>query len=831
MESAWSKIYVLKTDTISTNTIVFAGNVATEYGGAIYVINTPQSCTSMNALPYITNECFLQTIEQHDLLPSYMITDSIDTFIQKTMSSVNCTNFSGNIAKKGSAVYGGLITSCIVHQSMNAAHTHVHTESDYSPTAVAMVNGVSYISNISNINLANVSSDPIQVCVCTNGWPDCNYQSCLINIMRGKSFNITVAAVDQANHPVPATVYSSFTSTENSLTKHSFSVDQETGSCTTLTFSGIGSAKSNDTLILHVEGPCKGTELSKQRIEINYFSCSTCPIGFEPLTASVRCECTCDSTLEPYVTRCNQSTGTLMRESNFWLTYINDSNSSGYLFYQYCPMDYCHPPITELNLTSINGSDAQCSLDRTGLLCGSCKPGFSLSLGSSRCLKCQDNWPVMFVTITLAGILAGILLCITILILNLTVAVGTINGVIFYANILAASYSTFLPKSQPNVASIFISLLNLELGFDACYLKGMDAYTKTWLQFAFPLYVFILVLVIIKVSHHSLRFSKLIGRKNPVATLSTLILLSYSKILHTTMSALSFATLHYPDGSIRRVWRLDASVEYLNGKHVALFVTSMIVLLIGIVYTTLIFSWQWILRAQTWRALKWTGSAKVNLFMETYHAPYNSKHRYWTGFLLLVRSVLYLVAVTNTSGNPRIILASTAFAVGCILVWKASIGLRIYKSWIIDILETLFCFNVFMLATLTWLILDTDREQAPLIYISVLITFGLFLLVVGYHIIFQVSKQVCRKCKKLPEIQNTALVLHVDGSTNIMALATNRGGDEGTYRFHDVIELIEADDVKDSTAAAGKIGYQMTRKASLHKQEAQSVSNPPKQHQ
>lgn len=431
----------------------------------------------------------------------------------------------------------------------------------------------------------------------------------------------------------------------------------------------------------------------------------------------------------------------------------------------------------------------------------------------------------MFVTITLTGILAGIVLCVIILILNLTVAVGTINGVIFYANILAASYSTFLPKAQPNVASLFISLLNLELGFDACYLNGMDAYTKTWLQFAFPLYVFILVLIIIKISQHSLRFSKLIGRKNPVATLSTLILLSYSKILHTTISALSFATLHYPDGSIRRVWRLDASVEYLNGKHIALFATSMIVLLIGIIYTTLLFSWQWILRAQTLRALKWTGNAKVNLFIETYHAPYNGKHRYWTGFLLLVRSVLYLVAATNTSGNPRIILASTAFAVGCVLVWKASIGLRIYKNWIIDTVETLLYFNIFMLATFSWLILDTDREQAPLIYISVLITFGVFLLVVGYHI-FEVSKRVCRKCKKLPEIQNTALALHVDGSTNIMALAINRGGDEGMYRFHDVIELIEAGDATDSTAAAGRTGYQMTRKA---KQGAQSVSKNPKQ--
>ena len=248
---------------------------------------------------------------------------------------------------------------------------------------------------------------------------------------------------------------------------------------------------------------------------------------------------------------------------------------------------------------------------------------------------------------------------------------------------------------------------------------------------------------------------------------------------------------------------------------------SMIILLTGIVYTTLLFFWQWILRAQTWRALKWIGSAKVNLSMETYHAPYISKHRYWTGFLLIVRSVLYLVAVTNTSGNPRIILAFTAFGMGCILVWKASIGLRIYKSWIIDTMESILYFNILMLSTFSWLILDTDREQDPLIYISVLITFGAFLLVVSYHT-FRVSKQVCGKCKKLREIQNTVLVLHNDGATNIViAPATNIGDDDGTYRFQDIIQLIEADNGKYSTTAAGQIGYQMMRKASLPNQEAQ----------
>ena len=45
-----------------------------------------------------------------------------------------------------------------------------------------------------------------------------------------------------------------------------------------------------------------------------------------------------------------------------------------------------------------------------------------------------------------------------ILMLNLTVAVGTLNGVIFYANIVAANGAIFLP-SAPNFATISIACM------------------------------------------------------------------------------------------------------------------------------------------------------------------------------------------------------------------------------------------------------------------------------------------------------------------------------------------------------------------------------------
>ena len=73
----------------------------------------------------------------------------------------------------------------------------------------------------------------------------------------------------------------------------------------------------------------------------------------------------------------------------------------------------------------------------------------------------------------------------------------------------------------------------------------MDAYSKTWQQFVFPVYIWLLVGLIILVSHFSHRFANLLGN-NPVSVLATLILLSCTKILRTLIAVFYITYLEYP---------------------------------------------------------------------------------------------------------------------------------------------------------------------------------------------------------------------------------------------------------------------------------------------
>ena len=154
---------------------------------------------------------------------------------------------------------------------------------------------------------------------------------------------------------------------------------------------------------------------------------------------------------------------------------------------------------------------------------------------------------------------------------------------------------------------MFISWLNLEFGIDMCFFPGMDTYVRTWLQLAFPAYIILLVVLVIIISSYSIRFSKLIGKKDPVATLATLILLSYARILEICFESLSVGILPYPDGTKEHLWLPDATVKYdLSGKHIPLYLAAVLILMVGLIYTALLFLWQWLLYLPDWKVFKWT---------------------------------------------------------------------------------------------------------------------------------------------------------------------------------------------------------------------------------
>ena len=714
-----SKLYILKTQrTISRSYFMnFSANHA-NYGGAVYMADDTNSGTCSP-----DNECFIQSLALHQIM-SY------------PLDTVNILFTENTATEQGSNLFGGLLDRCIPSPF---AEVYLKQDIHYS--------GISYLQNITeNAQIHSIRSHPVRVCFCNVEHKlDCSYQLPTITVKKGEAFNVSVVAVDQVNNTVDANIITSISSSDGG-----FGEGQQTQSvgrnCTDLTYN-VFSPHDNETINLYADGPCGSAALSTSQVTI-YFKECTCPVGFEPLSnskSSTRCECVCDSNLSPYITDCNHATSVVFRvNTNSWITYINNTDSPDYVINQYCPFDYCEP-LTEnvsINFNLPNGADAQCAYNRTGVLCGSCIQKFSLSLASSCCLPCHSHWPAVCVVILLTAILAGILLVTALLALNMTVSVGLINGFIFYANIVSAGSAVFFPSSEPSFPSVFVAWLNLEIGIDVCFINSLDVYIKTWLQLAFPLYIISLVVMVIIISEYSPKFAGLIGRKDPVSTLATLILLSYAKLLSVTITALSFATLDYPDGKQEIVWLPDGNVKYFQGKHIPLVFVALLIILIGLPYTILLFLWQWIVRAPRWKAFKWTRNTKLNAFIVTYHVSHNSKYRYWTGLLLLVRVVLYVTASVTVSASPQTFPLISILLIGGLFLFKGVLGCRVYKNSLVDIVDTVLYFNLLALAAFSQYDFKVNpTKQTAVAYTSAIITFILLIGSLCYHLRLLLKKE------------------------------------------------------------------------------------------
>lgn len=441
-------------------------------------------------------------------------------------------------------------------------------------------------------NLSIVTSNPTRVCLCDNSIPDCSILMHRVEKFPGEAFEIEAAAIGQRMGVVPSIIIAQ--------SKNKYIIDkgqdvQSTGKkCTILQYK-VRSLRADEVISLRAQdlGVPKLDITLQRNLPSNYhvlfqqfsiiITMKNCPIGF--VLDRKQLECVCSPFIKWHKSiNCDFVMYSVTRTKELWLNARFEDNTTNYkiIIHNHCPYDYCRSDAGSLNI-HLERPDEQCAYNRSGVLCGACKANFSQVFGSIRCIKCSNT---MIPVIIVASIMAGIVLVGCLTLLNLTVSTGLVNGIIFYANVIRISHATFFPsKISSTFMTTFIAWVNLDLGLETCFYDGADAYMKTWLQFLFPIYIWLIVITIIVASHYSTRASKIFVN-NALQVLATLFLLSYAKILRTIVIMLSYTILNYSDGFSEKVWLYDGNIKFLGEKHIFLFVVSLVVLvLLSIFYT------------------------------------------------------------------------------------------------------------------------------------------------------------------------------------------------------------------------------------------------------
>ena len=486
---------------------------------------------------------------------------------------------------------------------------------------------------------------------------------------------------------------------------------------------------------------------------------NNCPPGFKLDTSKGACGClpNFEKIVNHYSNekelKCNINNVSFTRPYRYLWVGLGSRSSIEYSVT--CPFGYCniysHHDKLKFNdsgsfvASSLTGdSKPLCHGSRTGDLCGKCISNYSAVFGSTVCQMCTNK---LWLITSVIYILAGPLIVFLLYTLKLTLATGTLNSIIFFAQVANARVAGYLkiPCSDCGNAlyfirstSVFISWLNLNLGFPLCFYNGMTEIDKAGLSLFFPVYLIFIVGFLVILSKCSSKVSNRLS-KSSVQVLVTVVHLSFTQLLQAILNVFKPAEIYIENETsynIKTVWYYDGTTTYASSEHQWLMIiTSVVVGFILIPYMVVILFGKFLLKLDRSREY-------IRPFFEAIHAPYKANKWYWFAINQLFVLYVYLIDTIQGLKNLRFSLLFELLMFLIIQVFIASQSCFLsFKNKLLNAV------NIFLLLTIStafytaiYFFHDYPKEVAIYISVSFCSTIIIFCLIIIYHILLVTNK-------------------------------------------------------------------------------------------
>ena len=471
----------------------------------------------------------------------------------------------------------------------------------------------------------------------------------------------------------------------------------------------------------------------------------TCPLGFVYDTKTTACVCS-SFLIGSGITKCDIDDTTVYVPPQSWLGTVNNSSILGYN--EHCPPGYCQQ-ITSINIIH---SDIMCRGNRMGWLCGQCKEGYSVVLGSSDCYICSN---VTHIALTLTFVmLLGIVYVLVLFSLRLTIDLGTLGGIIFWINLwpfVTPSDDMALRNTALRYMLSFLISIKYHWYVPVCITRNLDELGKTAILYFFPLYFWLIVALIVLLSRYSTRIANMIVGSS-VQVLATLMYISYSDFFSISLTVLTPAHIHFnsTNNSTGKllVWFRDGSVLYgQNPYHIVLLCVSIGVLCLFIIPFILV------------------GLFGVNMlrsrfiakyfrpFIDAIHGPYKERLRYWFGLRLVILSLIYIITAVLQGSNMTLQLLLLTFILNLFIITQAIV--LPYKNKILNVLDL--WFMVLLLVNSVTSLSYSSSENTTAINIATTVQIVLcvitYIVILMYHGYISISRLRCIR-KQVQHCQN-----------------------------------------------------------------------------
>ena len=464
-----------------------------------------------------------------------------------------------------------------------------------------------------------------------------------------------------------------------------------------------------------------------------------CPPGFGYNSKAEAC--VCSSFLARFgIIQCDIDTTSVYIPPQSWLGVVDNGNIVGYA--EYCPPGYCLPNTT-INITQ---PDIICRGNRMGWLCGQCKEGYSVVLGSTDCYKCSNTLHIVLAIIF--SILGGIVYVLVLFSLRLTIDLGTLGGFIFWLNII---WPNIIPSSDTSITNTFLQYMvylltsvKYQWNIPICIASDLNKLGKTGILYIYPVYFWLVVIVIVLLSQRSTRIANLIVGSS-VQVLVTLMYISYSDLLSISLIVLTPAHIHFNSTNSTGellVWFRDGNVLYgHNPYHIVLLCVSIAVLSFFIIPFTLVGLF----------GVKMLRSRFIvkyfRPFIDAIHGPYKEKLRYWFGVRLIVLSLIYIVIAVLQGSNMTLQLLLLIFILGSFTIAQAIVFP--YKNKILNALDLWFMVLLLInfITSLSYISSENITANDIMTTLEIVLCSITYLIILMYHMYISMIRLRCfRKC-------------------------------------------------------------------------------------
>ena len=569
----------------------FFNNTAQDRGGAIYVRDSGPPVIGFNTTELKTRQCFLAYNNSFSL-------DKISKWQTKLVFKGNRVLVNGG----GDSVFASTLQGC-----RQSGRPRINNES------LEWHNVIQY-QDLNKTNKEQISTDPILIKFIEKEWM----------VSPSEVFDATLQLIDEKNSSVLGVVKVTITDEHE---------QNEAGRVSLGTTSNLFLVQGDSSKIktLHLLGsvdrPFKvkiGTIVGRvtQTSSTGNLSLQRCNVGFEQ-TDSKTCSCISD-TLESGISNCSADFKHVFLKRGYWGGTVEDKFST-----YPCPTHYCNfstrDPVFQYD------AETMCNFGRNGssVLCGACKNGYSVNLGNEQCREsCSNN----HLWLTVAFCLVTPLLVLIVFRFDLDIFTTYLNTWLY-------SYQTILFLLREGqyldpFISFVISVANWELRVGGtCLYKGMTNLQKLGVNYFFPSYILLLLVVLAKIARR--RPGCYINR-NVSHAFCTLLVLCY-----TNVTIISFKIVHYVHMQGRWVLYADGNIDFGRDwkTHLPFTIIACLWIVLFVIFVPLLLLFTpWFLRHVPYLN-------NFRLYFDTFQRCFKVTYRWFAAYYFICRIFILIIAL------------------------------------------------------------------------------------------------------------------------------------------------------------------------------------------